>query len=85
MTKAVRVQDGDLCRALEAGAEYLIVGNRRFLLVEVADQGECEFYDVTAPEEVQILDEALQDTSRRLRGAEARQYLMARLKEYGVR
>lgn len=85
MAKAIRVQDDDLRRALEAGAEYLIVGNRRFLLVEIDDQGDGEFYDVTDPEEVQILDEAIQDQSRRLRGAEARQHLLARLKEYGVR
>ncbi len=85
MAKVIRVQDEHLRRALEAGAEYLVVGKRHFLLVEVSDQDECEFYDVTDPEEVQILDEALQDTSRRLRGAEARQHLIARLKEYGVR
>ncbi len=85
MPKAVRVHDDNLRRALEAGAEYLIVGNRRFLLVEVADQGEGEYYDVTDPEEVQILDEALQDKGHRLRGEEARQHLIARLKEYGVR
>ncbi|HWI51125.1 MAG TPA: hypothetical protein VNT01_03160 [Symbiobacteriaceae bacterium] len=51
MAKAIRIQGEELLRVLEAGADYLIVGNRRFLLVEVADQGDGEFYDVTAPEE----------------------------------
>lgn len=85
MGKAVRVKDKELLRVLEAGADYLIVGNRRFLLVEVADEGEGESYDVTNPDEVKVLDEALQDTSPRLRGEEARQFLRDRLKAYGVR
>lgn len=84
MARAVRIQDEELRRALEAGTDYLIVGNRRFLLVEVVDQGECQFYDVTDPEEIQVLDEALQDTSPTLRGAMARERLRARLKEHGV-
>lgn len=85
MAKAVRVANEELLRVLEAGADYLIVGNRRFLLVEVADPGDCEFYDVTEPDEVKILDEALQDQSRRLSGAEAREYLAAKLREHGIR
>ncbi|HLO04754.1 MAG TPA: hypothetical protein VK191_16735 [Symbiobacteriaceae bacterium] len=85
MAKAVRVQDEQLRRALETGVDYLIIDNRRFLLVEVTDQGEGDHYDVTDPEELKAVDEALQETSRTLRGAEARAYLDARLKEHGVR
>ncbi|HWI60554.1 MAG TPA: hypothetical protein VNT75_01810 [Symbiobacteriaceae bacterium] len=85
LAKSVRVNDKELCRVLEAGADYLIVGNRRFLLVEVDEPGDGDFYDVTDPDEVRALDAALQDKSPVRRGTEARQRLRTRLKEHGVR
>lgn len=39
---------------------------------------------MTDPEEVALIREALQDTSPRLSGDEARAYLKARLKEHGI-
>lgn len=83
MSKAIRIRDGELARALESGAEYLIVGQRRFLLVEVDDTGH-EVYDVTDPEEIELVLEAMQDTGPVLSGEEARAYLKARLKEHGI-
>lgn len=85
MAKSIHVRDAELLRALEEGADYLVAGQRRFLLVEVQESTGAEFHDVTVPEEVRILDEALQDTSQPLEGEEARKYLQERLNHYGVR
>lgn len=67
MAKVVRVQHGELERALEQGAEYLIVGNRRFFLVEIREE-DADYYDVTDPEEMEIVQEALDDDSPLLGG-----------------
>lgn len=83
MSKAIRIRDGELAQALEAGADYLIVGKRRFLLVEVDDVGD-DMYEVTDPVEIELVLEAMQDTSPVLSGEEARAYLKARLKEHGI-
>lgn len=85
MTKTVRVQDDKLQQALEAGADYLVVGDRRLLLVEVSEGDGEEVYSVTDPREVQVMNEAMQDKSRRLCGPEAREYLRNHLSEYSVR
>lgn len=66
MSKSVHVRDPELIRALEEGADYLVVGGRRFLLVEVDDSNDTEPYNVTDPEEVALIREALQDNSPRL-------------------
>ncbi len=83
MSKAVHVRDVELIRALEEGADYLIAGQRRFLVVEV-DEASEEPYHVTDPEEAALIREALQDTSPRLSGEAAREYLKARLREHGI-
>lgn len=64
-------------------AEYLIIGRRRFLLVEV-DEASDERYFVTDPEEAALVREALRDTSARLSPEGAREYLKARLREHGI-
>lgn len=84
MGKDVYVRDAELIRALEEGADYLVAGRRRFLLVEVDDSNQTEPYNVTDPDEVALIQEALEDTSPRLSGDEARAYLKARLKEHGI-
>lgn len=83
MSKSIQVRDAELIRAVEAGAEYLVIGKRRFLLVQV-DEASEEPYHVTDPEEVALVREALQDTSPRLSGDAAREFLKARLREHGV-
>lgn len=84
MSKSVHVRDAELIRALEEGADYLVAGRHRFLLVEVDDSHDTEPYNATDPEEVALIREALQDNSPRLIGEEARAYLKARLKEHGI-
>lgn len=83
MSKVVQVRDEEVIRAVEEGAEYLIIGQRRFLLVEVDEAGD-EPYFVTDPEEAALVREALQDTSARLSPEAAREYLKARLREHGI-
>lgn len=83
MTKSIHVRDAELIQAVREGTEYLIIDQRRFLLVEV-DQASEEPYHVTDPEEAALVREALQDTSPRLSGEAAREYLKARLREHGI-
>ncbi|MCL5045414.1 MAG: hypothetical protein M1598_01145 [Actinobacteria bacterium] len=83
MNKAIQIDDVELLRAIQEGADYLIAGKRRFLLVEVPDPN-GQAYDVGDPAETQVVKEALHDNSLRLEGEAARKYLKARLKDYGV-
>lgn|GEM_PF-904312 len=83
MTKAVRIYDAEVIRALEEGAEILIAGGRRFLLVQVQDDA-SEPYDITDPAEIALIDKALQDPRPSLSGEEARAYVRARLKQHGI-
>lgn len=78
-----RSQDQALERALEAGAEYLVVGNRRYRLVEV-ESHDGDYYEPTSPEEIRVVRDALADQSPRLKGEAAREYLRARLQEHGI-
>lgn len=83
MKKAIQIRDTDVIRAIEEGADYLVIGQRRFLLVEI-DEATQEPYRPTDPEEVALVREALNDTSPRLSGEAAREYLKARLREHGI-
>ncbi|HYG60917.1 MAG TPA: hypothetical protein VD902_22800 [Symbiobacteriaceae bacterium] len=83
MSKPIHIRDTDVIRAVEEGADLLVIGRRRFLLVEV-DEATDEPYRVTDPEEAALVREALQDTSPRLSGEAAREYLKARLREHGI-
>lgn len=85
MTRSVRVGDGELIRAVEEGAEYLIIGQRRFRLVEVDSNAEEEPYDVTDPDEIALIRKALDNTRPLLSGDEARAYVQARTKKHGNR
>lgn len=84
MSKSIQVRDPEVIRAVKDGAEYLIIDHRRFLLVEV-DTATDKPYHVSDPEEAAVVREALQDTSPRLSGKAAREYLKARTREHGVR
>jgi hypothetical protein len=84
VSKPIHIRDADVIRAIEQGADFVVIGQRRFLLVEV-DEATQDAYQVTDPEDVALVREALQDTSPRLSGEAARDYLKARLREHGVR
>lgn len=83
MTKAVRIHDAEVIRALEEGADILLAGGRRFLLVQVQDDGR-EPYDLTDPAEIALIDQALEDSRPSLSGEEARAYVRAQLKKHGI-
>jgi hypothetical protein len=83
VSKPIHIRDTEVIRAVEEGADLLVIGRRRFLLVEV-DEATNEPYRVTDPEEAALVREALQDTSPRLSGEAARGYLKARLREHGI-
>lgn len=83
MSKSIRIRDHEVIRAVEAGADSLMIGQRRFLLVEV-DAATDEPYRVTDPAEAALVREALQDNSPRLSGEAAREYLRARMRENGI-
>jgi hypothetical protein len=72
-----------LIRAVEEGADCLIIGQRRFLLVEIDEATEEPYHP--DPEEVALIREAVRDTSPRLSGEAAREFLKARLRDHGVR
>lgn len=83
VSEPIRIRDDEVIRAVEAGADSLMIGKRRYLLVEV-DAATDEPYRVTDPEEAALVREALQDNSPRLSGDAAREYLKARLREHGI-
>lgn len=83
VSKPIHIRDQEVIRAVEEGADCVVIGGRQFLLVEV-DEATEEPYHVTDPEEVALIREALQDTSPRLSGEAAREYLKARLREHGI-
>ena len=84
MSKPIHIRDNEVIRAIEAGADCLVIGRRRFLLVEVNEATE-EPYRITDSEEAALVSEALKDTSPRMSGEAAREYLKARLREHGIR
>ncbi|HEY3365715.1 MAG TPA: hypothetical protein VGK74_11720 [Symbiobacteriaceae bacterium] len=75
MSKSVRVLDTELIRAVEEGAEYLVIGQRRFLLVAVDDSPSEESHEVTDPHEIALIRKALANTRPLLSGDEARAYV----------
>jgi len=83
MSKPVPVRDAELIQALEEGANCIVVGDRRFLLVKV-DEAADEPYLVTEPAEVELVRESLQDNIPRRSGEDAMDYLKARLREHGI-
>lgn len=83
MSKPIHIRDTEVIRAVEEGADCLVIGQRRFLLVEV-EEATDEPCHVTDPDEVAFIREALRDTSPRLSGDAAREYLKARLREHGI-
>lgn len=85
MEKAIHVRDVELIRAVEEGAEYLIIGQRRFLLVEMDDRNHDEPDDVTDPGEVALIRKALDNTRPLMSGDEARAYVQNRLNKHGGR
>lgn len=85
MGKSVHVRDLDLIRAVEEGAEYLIIGQRRFRLVEADASVREEPHDVTDPDEIALIRKALDNSRPLLSGDEARAYVQNRLKKHGNR
>lgn len=84
MGKPIHIRDTELIRAIEEGADCLVIGQRRFLLVEL-EEATNEPYRITDPEEALLVREAVKDASPRLSGDAARDYLRARLREHGIR
>lgn len=85
VSKEIYVHDEKLIRAVEEGAEYLVIGQRRFLLVEMDDTADTEPYRVTDPEEISMLRRALQNSEPLLTGDEALDYVQSQLKKHGAR
>lgn len=87
MGKAVRIAKGDrLTKVLAEGTECLNVGRRRFRPVEVKadDNAEPAFYEPKDPEEIRVLEEALNDDSELLGVEEGRSFLRERLRQHGI-
>lgn len=82
MAKVVRIQDRRLAHEIQ-DAEYLEIDGKRFLLVEV-ESSETGDYEVTDPDEIRAIEEALGDTSPLLDSEEARRYLKTKLREHGI-
>lgn len=86
MGKSYRIDDDRLVRALEEGTDIVIVGRRRFRLVEVEGdpQVEDDFYEPADPDEIRALEEALHDDSELIGSEVGRNYLKERLRYHGI-
>jgi hypothetical protein len=59
--KLVKLENEELTSAITDGNAYIQVGNRKFMLFEVEEVKQSDYYEVTDPEEERLLLEALND------------------------
>lgn len=59
--KLVKLENEELTNAITNGNAYIQVGNRKFMLFEVEEASQSDYYEVTDPEEERLLQEALND------------------------
>ncbi|OAB48000.1 hypothetical protein [Paenibacillus antarcticus] len=57
--KLVKLENEELSSALTQGEAYIQVGKRKFMLFEIEEVAQSAFYDVTDPEEEQLILEAV--------------------------
>jgi hypothetical protein len=59
--KLIKLENEELNKAVSDGDLFVQIGNRKFVLFEVEEIGQSDYYDVTDPEEEKLLLEALND------------------------
>ncbi len=59
--KLIKLENEELNKAVSDGDIFVQIGNRKFMLFEVEEIGQSDYYDVTDPEEEKLLLEALND------------------------
>lgn len=57
--KVVKLENEELSRAILQGNPYIEIGSRKFMLLEVGETSQHDYYEVTDPEEEQLLLEAM--------------------------
>lgn len=59
--KLIKLENEELSKAVLDGDMFVQIGNRKYMLFEVDEVGQSDYYDVTDPEEEKLLLEAMQD------------------------
>jgi len=59
LMEPIRIEHDDIKKAIQAGHSYIQVRKKKFLLMEVEDVGNDDYYEVTDPEEEKQLRAAL--------------------------
>ena len=58
--KLIKLENKELSKAVADGDAYIQIGSRKFLLLEVEEVRQPEYYEVTDPEEEKQLQESMQ-------------------------
>ena len=61
--KPIKIDNLDIKKVINSGNSYIQVGERKFLLMEVENAKETDFYEVTDPEEEEQLLIALNEAN----------------------
>jgi hypothetical protein len=61
--KLIKLENDELSKAVTDGDLYIQVGSRKFMLFEVEEIGQSEYYEISDLEEEKLLLEAMQDDS----------------------
>lgn len=59
--KLIKLENEELSKAVLDGDMFVQIGNRKYMLFEVDEVRQSDYYDVTDPEEEKLLLEAMQD------------------------
>ena len=61
--KLIKLENDELSKVVIDGDLYIQVGSRKFMLFEVEEMGQSDYYEIADPEEEKLLLEAMQDDS----------------------
>lgn len=79
--KLIKLENEELSNAITEGNACIQVGKRKFMLFEVEEVSRSDYYEVTDPEEEQLLLQALNDQNPSLSKHEVLEQLARRQKQ----
>ncbi|WLR41562.1 hypothetical protein LC087_11765 [Bacillus carboniphilus] len=59
----IKIEHDGIKKAIQSGHSYIQVGKKKFLLIEVEDVGNDDYYEVTDPEEEKQLRVSLNENN----------------------
>ncbi len=71
----IKIEQEEVIKAIQSGNPYIQVGNRKFLLFEIEEVNNAQFYEVVDSEEEDLLIAALNDPNPILTEEEIRKML----------